>query len=71
MIQTDTRIAITFQSTSPKASTSVITPIQTMTITPISAATAASTTLTMTATIVIAKITMAYHASASISWSPD
>ena len=62
MIQTLTSIAITFQSTIPNASTSLITPIQIMTTTPISAATVLSTTLLMTTTIVIAKMAIASHA---------
>ena len=70
MIQTLTRIAITFQSTSPKASTSVMTPIQIITTTPISAATVLSTTLPMTATIVIANTAIASHARASIQRGP-
>ena len=55
MIQMPIRIAITFQSTSWAASTSVMVPIQTMTATPSSAATVASSLLTTTAAIVIAE----------------
>ncbi len=70
MIQTLTRIAITFQSTSPKASTSVITPTQIITTTPISAATALSTALTITAMIVTRKMPMASQAIVSMSPAP-
>ena len=62
MVHTLTRIAITFQSTSPNASVSVITPIQTITVTPIKAATVLSTALLITTTIVMAKIATVSHA---------
>ena len=55
MIQMPTRIAITFQSTSWAASTSVMVPIQIMTTTPSSATTVASSLLMTTAAIVIRK----------------
>ncbi len=64
MTQMLTRIAMTFQSTSWKASTSVITPNQTITMTPISAATVPSTTLEITTTMAIAKMIRANQASA-------
>ena len=67
MTQMLTRIAITFQSTSWNASTSVITPNQTMTATPSSAAMVPSTTLVMTTTMAIAKTIKANQASAVIS----
>src|SRR5512134_3050177 len=67
MTQMLTRIAITFQSTSWKASTSVITPNQIITITPSSAATVPSTTLEMTATIAMANTIRANQARAVIA----
>ena len=70
MIQMLTRIAITFQSTRPKASTSVITPSHTIATTPISAATVLSTTLTITTMIVITNTAIAIHAMASIDNLP-
>ena len=63
MIQMPTRIAITFQSTSWAASTSVMVPIQTMTTTPSSAATVASSLLTTMAMIVTAKTASVSHCS--------
>ena len=63
MIQMPTRIAITFQSTSWAASTSVMVPIQTMTTTPSSAATVASSLLTTTAAIVTKKTISVIHCS--------
>ena len=71
MIQMLIRIAITFQSTSPKASTSVMTPNQTIATTPTSAAIVPSTTLEMTATIAIAKIAMAVQANGSMLPLPE
>ena len=71
MIQMLIRIAITFQSTSPKASTSVMTPNQTIATTPMSAAIVPSTTLEMTATIAIAKIAMAVQANGSMLPLPE
>ena len=65
MIQTLIRIAITFQSTRPKASTSDFTPIQTITTSPIRAATVLSTTLLMTAMMVPAKTATASQAMGS------
>ena len=61
MIQMPTRIAITFQSTSWAASTSVMVPIQTMTTTPSSAATVASSLLTTIVAIVTANTASVSH----------
>ena len=63
MIQMPTRIAITFQSTSCAASTSVMVPIQTMMTTPSSAATVASSLLMTMATIVTEKTASVIHCS--------
>ena len=70
MIQMPTRIAITFQSTSCAASTSVMVPIQTMTATPSSAATVASSLLTTTAAIVTQKTISVIHCSSTHHTSP-
>lgn len=59
-------MAITFQSTRLKASTSVMTPAQTIAATPIRAATAPSIRLLMTAMIDIANIASVTYAKASI-----
>ena len=61
MIQMPIRIAITFQSTSCAASTSVMVPIQTMMATPSSAATVASSLLMMMAMIVAANTARVSH----------
>jgi hypothetical protein len=61
MIQMPTRIAITFQSTSWAASTSVMVPIQIMTTTPSSAATVASSLLTTIVAIVTANTARVSH----------
>ena len=63
MIQMPTRIAITFQSTSWAASTSVMVPIQIMTTTPSSAMTVASSLLMTTAAIVIPNTISVIHCS--------
>ena len=66
MIQMPTRIAITFQSTSLKASISVMTPIQIMTATPTSAAAVLSIQFATTAMIVITKTAIVSHCISSI-----
>jgi hypothetical protein len=71
MTQMLTRIAITFQSTSWKASTSVITPNQIITTTPSSAAMVPSTTFEITTTIAIANTISANHARTGIALSGE
>ena len=66
MIQTPTKIAITFQSTSLKASVSDITPAQTMMATPISAASVLSIQLVMTTKMVSANTIRVNHCIGSI-----
>ena len=56
-----TRIAITFQSTSRNAASSVMVPIQIMTVTPISAAAVLSSLLMTTNRIVIANTASVSH----------
>ena len=59
MVQMDTRMAITFQSTILKASSSLMRPIQIITATPSSAAAVLSIQPVMTITIVTAKMASA------------
>src|SRR5688572_7074894 len=66
MVQIETRIAITFQSTILKASSSVMTPNQIITATPSSAAAVLSIHPAMTTTMVTKKMAIAIQVSASI-----
>ncbi|MGZ8202874.1 MAG: hypothetical protein ACXWUB_06460 [Burkholderiales bacterium] len=69
-IQTPTRIAVTFQSTSLKASISLMTPLQTITATPTSAAAVLSMTFVTTAMMVITNTATVSHCMSSIVCSP-
>src|SRR5688572_32420103 len=69
MVQIETRIAITFQSTILKASSSLMTPNQIIAATPRSAAAVLSIQPAITTTMVTAKIAIAIQVMRSIALS--